>query len=70
VPVAPRRPAELQQRVFRGSTVVAAGILTPREPRSSAWQRIFRDVYACAEVAVTHELRAVAAAELLVPDPW
>jgi very-short-patch-repair endonuclease len=67
VPVAPRRPAELQGRVFRGSAVVAAGILTPRELRSRAWQRILRDVYACAELPITHELRAVAAARLLVP---
>ena len=67
VPVAPRRPTELRGKVFRGSHVVLAGILTPRELRSQAWHRLFRDVYACAEVVVTHELRAVAAARLLVP---
>jgi hypothetical protein len=67
MPVPPRRPASLRGRVFRGSAVVAAGDLTPRELRSSAWQRIFRDVYACADLPVTHQLKAVAAARLLVP---
>jgi hypothetical protein len=47
--------------------VVAGGLLTARELRSSAWQRLYRDVYACADVLVTHDLRAVAAAGLLVP---
>jgi hypothetical protein len=46
---------------------VAAGKLTPGELRSRAWRRLFRDVYVCAEVPVTHQLRAVAAAGLLVP---
>ncbi len=67
VPVTPRRPAPLRGRAFRGSHVVAAGLLTPRELRSSAWRRLFRDIYACVELPITHELRAVAAAGLLVP---
>ena len=67
VPIAPRRPAVLRGRAFRGSHVVAAGKLSPGELRSSAWRRLFRDVYVCADVPVTHELRAVAAAGLLVP---
>lgn len=67
MPVPPRRPPELRGRVFRGSALVAAGTLTPRELRSSAWRRLFHDVYACAGLTVTHELRAVAAARLLVP---
>jgi hypothetical protein len=46
---------------------VEAGVLTPRQLRSGAWQRLFRDVYACADVVVTHRLRALAAARLLVP---
>jgi hypothetical protein len=45
---------------------VAAGTLTPKELRGPAWRRLFRDVYACAELPVTHQLR-VAAAGLLVP---
>jgi hypothetical protein len=47
--------------------VVTSGLLSARELRSSAWQRLYRDVYACADVPVTHALRAVAAAGLLVP---
>lgn len=67
MPAAPRRPVELRRKAFRGSAVVAAGLLSPRELRSPAWRRLFRDVYACAGLTVTHELRAVAAAGLLVP---
>ncbi|MGZ4604987.1 MAG: hypothetical protein ACXVX8_00860 [Blastococcus sp.] len=67
MPVAPRRPADLRGRVFRGSAAVASGKLSPRELRSSAWQRLFHDVYACADLPVTHQLRAVAAGRLLVP---
>lgn len=46
---------------------MASGRLTRGQLRSSAWQRLFRDVYACASVRVTHEVRAVAAARLLFP---
>ena len=53
--------------MFRGSATVAAGLLTRRQLRSSAWRLLFRDVYACATLPVTHELRAVAAASVLVP---
>lgn len=67
MPVAPHRPASLQGRVFQGSAVVASGLLTPRQLRSAAWQRLFRDVYACAELPVTHALRARAAAHIVVP---
>ncbi|TFV88773.1 hypothetical protein [Blastococcus sp. CT_GayMR16] len=67
MPVAPRRPAVLRGRVFRGSDVVAAGTLSPGELRSPAWRRLFRDVYACVDLPVTHHLRAVAAAGLVVP---
>jgi hypothetical protein len=67
VPISPRRPAELRGKAFRGSVVVAAGKLSPGELRSPVWRRLFRDVYACADLTVTHELRAVAAAGLLVP---
>jgi hypothetical protein len=57
----------LRRRIFRGSAVVAAGTLTPKELRGPAWRRLFRDIYACAELPVTHQVRVVAAA-LLVPD--
>jgi hypothetical protein len=38
--------------------VVAEGRLTVDELRSRAWQRLFRDVYTCACVRVTHDVRA------------
>lgn len=67
MPKPPRRPQLLQGRVFRGSTAVARGVLTENELRGPAWRRVFRDVYACATVPLTHELRARAAAGLLAP---
>jgi very-short-patch-repair endonuclease len=47
--------------------MVAAGHLTAAQLRSSAWRRLFPDVYACASLPVTHRLRARAAARLLLP---
>ena len=67
MPIRPLRPAQLRGRVFRGSSQVAAGRLTKARLRSAAWQRLFRDVYACSSVVVTHEVRAGAAALLLLP---
>jgi very-short-patch-repair endonuclease len=67
VPVPPRRPPELQGQVFRGSRAVAGGVLTRKELRGPAWRRLFRDVHADAALEVTHELRAIAAASVLVP---
>jgi hypothetical protein len=67
VPIRPVRPDRLRGRVFRGSSQVAAGRLTRGQLRSAAWQRLFRDVYACSSVVVTHEVRAGAAALLLLP---
>jgi hypothetical protein len=46
---------------------VSAGHVRPGELRGPAWQRLFHDVYACADVLVTNELRALAAARSLVP---
>jgi very-short-patch-repair endonuclease len=67
VPKPPRRPEVLLGRAFRGSTAVARGLLTPNELRSSAWQRLFRDVYACSTLTVTHTVRARVAALLVLP---
>ncbi len=53
--------------MFRGSSVIADGRLTRGQLRSTAWQRLFRDVYACASLEVSHTLRAVAASRLLLP---
>jgi hypothetical protein len=42
----PRRPPLLRGKVFQGSAVRAAGLLTETDLRSSAWRRLYRDVYA------------------------
>jgi hypothetical protein len=53
--------------VFRGSAAVLSGRLTRAQLRTSAWRRVFPDVYACASLPMTHRLRAAAAARILVP---
>ncbi|MFD6565806.1 hypothetical protein [Micromonospora profundi] len=65
--VPPRRPAALQGRVFRGSRVVAQGLLTRTELRSAAWRPLFRDVYADAQMTLTHHTRCAAAAQWVLP---
>ena len=42
--------------------MVRHGWLTANELRSSAWRRIYRDVYCCATVELTHAVLATAAA--------
>ena len=68
----PRAPAtdqasDLVGRVFRGSTAVRSGRLTRHQLHSSAWRRLFPDVYACASLDVTHELRTFAVTRVLLP---
>ncbi|MCZ2816604.1 endonuclease domain-containing protein [Modestobacter sp. VKM Ac-2984] len=67
MPPQPTRPTALRGRLFRGSAAVRDGHLTPAQLRSRAWVRLFPDVYACASLLVTHDLRAKAAARLLLP---
>ena len=67
VPRDPAQPPQLVGPPFRGTTVVSRGLLSADQLRSSAWRRLFRDVYVHRDVPVTHELRAVAAGGLLVP---
>lgn len=67
MPPSPARPDALRGRIFRGSTVVRSGRLSRGQLRSSAWRRLFPDVYACASLPVDHRLRARAAARLLLP---
>ncbi len=62
----PHRPAPLRGRVFRARDVLAAGLLTPTALRSSAWRRLYRGVYADADLPDGHDLR-VSGACLLVP---
>jgi len=61
------RPPCLVGTVFRGSEAVRSGRLTRHQLHSSAWRRLFPDVYACSALEVTHELRAEAVTSLLVP---
>lgn len=67
MPKVPRRPPQLRGRVFRGSTAVSRGLLTRNDLRSSAWRPLFRDVYADAQVTVTHTIRCTAVGRWLVP---
>jgi hypothetical protein len=57
----------LRGKVFRGSEEVARGRLTRAQLRSSAWRRLFPDVYACSSLPLTHQRRARAVANLLLP---
>lgn len=52
--------------VFRGSEARRAGLVTAGRLRGPAFRRLFQDVYVCASVPVTHELRCRGAA-LIVP---
>jgi very-short-patch-repair endonuclease len=67
VPVAARVPGELRGTPFRGSTALRRGLLTPNQLRGPSWRALFTDVYVHRDVPVTHELRARAAADLLLP---
>ncbi|MEH0932484.1 endonuclease domain-containing protein [Micromonospora sp. CPCC 205558] len=67
MPRAPRRPPQLRGRVFRGSKAVSRGLLTRNDLRSSAWRPLFRDVYADAQLTVTHAIRCAAVRRWLVP---
>jgi hypothetical protein len=68
MPPVPFVPAELRNAVFRGSAVVRIGLLTPNQLRGPAWRPLFKDVYAHAEMQVTHALRTRVAAQLVVPE--
>jgi len=61
------RPPALVGRVFRGSTAVAAGHLTRHQVHSSAWRRLFPDVYACSTLELTHALLTFAVTRVLLP---
>jgi hypothetical protein len=63
----PTRPPHLRGKIFRASDQLRAGRLTRGQLRSSAWQQIFPDVYACSSLPLGHERRARAAAHFLIP---
>ena len=60
-------PPQLRRKVFLGADAVRRGLLTPRQLDGPSWRRLLHGVYVHRDVAVTHELRAFAAA-LLLPD--
>ena len=64
----PIRPPHLRGKIFRGSDELRTGRLTRGQLRSSAWRRIFPDVYACSSLPLTHSRRARAVAHLLIPE--
>lgn len=66
VPAA-RRPEALRGRVFRKADVVGRGLLTPSELRSRAWRRLYRGIYADADLPDSLAVR-VTGARLLIPD--
>lgn len=63
----PDRPTALRGRVFRARDALAAGLLTRNQLESRAWRRLFRGVYADAELPDTHAI-SVAGAALVIPD--
>jgi hypothetical protein len=67
MPVVPDVPLILRGKAFRGREAIAHGVVTPDRLRGPAYRRLFHGVYVDATVPVTHRLRIVAAAGLLVP---
>lgn len=67
MPVPAAVPDALRAQVFRGSSAVAAGLLTANRLRGATWRRLFPDVYVHRDLPVTHALLACAAAGLVVP---
>lgn len=59
-------PPELCRGPFRASDAIRTGLVTAAQIRSSAWRRLYRDVYVWADLAATHATR-IAGALLLVP---
>jgi hypothetical protein len=68
MPTPAARPDVLRGRVFRGSTVVASGLLTRKQLRSAVWRRLREDVYVDAAVPLTHRVQISAVGLTLPPD--
>jgi hypothetical protein len=62
VPRLPHRPPSLGRDPFRGRDAIGAALLTPAQLRSSAWRRVFYDVYVDARSLDSPTLRIKAAA--------
>ena len=59
-------PPELCRGPFRASIAIRAGLITAAQLRSSAWHRLFRDVYVSAGLPQTHATQ-IAGVLLLMP---
>lgn len=64
---APRRPAELVGQVFFAREAIHRGLLTKNDLRTSAWRRLFHNIYADARLEISHHTRCRAAASWLFP---
>jgi very-short-patch-repair endonuclease len=64
----PHKPDALRGRVFRRTDVLSRGLLTEDALRSSAWRRLFRGIYADAELPDSYGVRIRGAALLLPPS--
>src|SRR4051794_31891196 len=62
----PHRPLQLRGRVFRGRDAVSAGLLSPDALRGPAWRRLYRGVYADADLPDVLDVR-IAGAALVLP---
>src|SRR5690349_15568662 len=67
MPTPPVIPRELAVAPFRGGEAIARGLLTRGMLRSSAWRRLFRDVYLHDGISIDHRVSCEAAALLLPP---
>lgn len=65
VPVLAHVPARLEFVPFRGTAAVAGGLLTPAQLRSSAWVRLFNDVYVRRGIPLDHRAWCDAVALIL-----
>ena len=62
-----RRPPALRGSVFRARDVLADGLLTPGELRSSAWRRLYRGVYVDSSLPDSVDLR-IRGASMVAPS--
>lgn len=67
MPKSPRQPSTLRGRIFAADAALRRGLLTPADLRSTAWQRLFRGVYADAALTISHRHRCLAACRYLLP---
>jgi Protein of unknown function (DUF559)/AbiEi antitoxin C-terminal domain len=62
VPRHPHLPRELGDQPFRGSSAVAAGLVTRAMLRGAAWRRLFPDIYVRCEAEMDHRAWCAAVA--------